>query len=81
MEPAPDGDAQGPLDMRRSWARLIRKVYEVDPLICSRCGGTMKVIAVIERPALVRQIRSAELATKPCPFGSPHRNPQPPGAP
>ena len=24
VEPAPDGDARGPLDMRRSWARLIR---------------------------------------------------------
>jgi hypothetical protein len=31
-------------------------VYEVDPLLCSRCGGTMKVIAVIERPAVIRQI-------------------------
>ena len=29
-------------------ARLIRKVYEVDPLLCPHCGGTMKVIAVIE---------------------------------
>jgi len=42
--------------MRRSWARLIRKVYEVDPLLYPRCGGTMKIIAVIERPAIVRQI-------------------------
>lgn len=23
---------------------MIRTVYEVDPLICPRCGGTMKVI-------------------------------------
>jgi len=26
---------------------MIRKVYEVDPLTCSQCGGTMKVIAFI----------------------------------
>ena len=32
------------------------QVYEVDPLLCPRCGGTMKVVAVIERPAVVRQI-------------------------
>lgn len=26
---------------------MIAKVYEVDPLICSQCGGEMKVVAVI----------------------------------
>lgn len=34
----------------------MRKIYEVDPLLCPRCGGTTKVLAVIERPAVVRQI-------------------------
>jgi hypothetical protein len=24
---------------RRSWAELLRRVYEVDPLICPKCGG------------------------------------------
>jgi hypothetical protein len=52
----PTGEARAPLDIRRSWARLICQVDEVDPLACSRCGGSMKVIAVIERPAIVRQI-------------------------
>jgi len=28
------------------------EVYEVDPLLCPRCGGTMEVVAVIERPAV-----------------------------
>jgi len=41
----------------------------------------MKIISVIERPAVIRQIRSAELATKPGPFGTPHCNPQPPAPP
>ena len=55
--PAADAEGtQAPLEVRRSWARLLRQVYEVDPLVCSRCGGMMKVIAVIERPAIVRQI-------------------------
>jgi len=44
--------ARAPLEVRRSWARLIRQVYEVDRLLCPQCGGTMKVIAVIERPAV-----------------------------
>ncbi len=52
----PDTDDWVPLEVRRSWARLIRQVYEVDPLICPRCDGTMKIIAVIERPAVIRQI-------------------------
>ena len=27
------------------WAALIKMVYEVDPLICPKCGGTMKIIS------------------------------------
>ena len=33
---------------RRSWARLIKKIYEVDPLLCPECGGDMRIIAFIE---------------------------------
>jgi len=55
-DPAADESNGTPLEVRRSWARLIRQVYEVDPLVCSRCGGTMKIVSVIERPAIVRQI-------------------------
>jgi len=59
-EPVPGTDDGAPLEVRRSClrraqarrARLIRQVYEVDPLLCPRCGGRMKVIAVIERPPL-----------------------------
>ena len=31
--------------LNRSWARLIQKIYEVDPLLCSRCGKKMKIIS------------------------------------
>jgi hypothetical protein len=31
--------------MRRSWARLIKRIYEVDPLVCPSCGSEKKVIA------------------------------------
>src|SRR5210317_2553716 len=37
-------------------ARLISKIYEVDPLICTKCGGDMKVVAVIMDPVEVRKI-------------------------
>lgn len=26
------------------------QVYEVDPLVCSRCGGAMRILAFIEQP-------------------------------
>ena len=55
-DPVPGTDHRARLEVRRSWARLIRQVYEVDPLLCPHCGGTMKVIAVIDRPAVIRQI-------------------------
>lgn len=42
--------------MRKSWARLIQKIYHVDPLLCPKCKGTMKVISFIEEPAVIRKI-------------------------
>ena len=41
---------------RASWARLIRKVFEVDPLICPNCGAEMKLLAVIAEPKVVDRI-------------------------
>jgi hypothetical protein len=37
-------------------AKLIAKVYEVDSMICARCGSEMRLIAVITDPAEVRNI-------------------------
>ena len=41
---------------RASWARLIRQVYEADPLACPKCRKPMRVIALIDDPAVVRRI-------------------------
>jgi hypothetical protein len=30
---------------RSRWAALIKKVYEVDPLKCPKCGGQMRIIS------------------------------------
>jgi len=40
----------------KSWARLIQKVYNVDPLICPLCKGKMRIIAFIEEEALIKTI-------------------------
>ncbi len=34
---------------------MIAKVFEVDPLRC-RCGGTMRVVAFILDPTVIRKI-------------------------
>ena len=41
---------------RATWARLIRKVYEADPLECPKCKGPMRVIALIEDLGVIRRI-------------------------
>jgi hypothetical protein len=37
-------------ESRAAWARLLAKVYEVDPLCCTRCGSPMRVLAIITDP-------------------------------
>lgn len=41
---------------KKSWARLLQKIYEVNPFLCPKCGGTMQVVAVIEDPGELRKI-------------------------
>jgi hypothetical protein len=66
--------------LRRRWAELIRRVYEVDPLLCPRCGGEMRVIGFITQPALIDRIldhlRSREKVSRP-----PPHSPQPVACP
>ena len=40
----------------KGWAEMIRKVYEVDPLLCPTCGGRMRVISFIEEPKIIDRI-------------------------
>jgi hypothetical protein len=41
---------------KATWARLIRKVYEVDRLVCVKCGAPMHVIALIDDATVIRRI-------------------------
>jgi hypothetical protein len=41
---------------RKSWAQLIQKIYEVDPLVCPKCQGVMRIISSIEDPSVIRAI-------------------------
>jgi len=39
----------GASERRRAWARLIRQVFEVDPLTCPGCRGRMRVVSFVTR--------------------------------
>jgi hypothetical protein len=41
--------------LRKSWARLLKRVYQVEPLKCD-CGGTLRVIAFITQQKLITEI-------------------------
>jgi len=47
-----ESDAASPTK-RKAWARLIRKIYGVDPLTCPQCRGAMKIISFIDQPEVV----------------------------
>jgi hypothetical protein len=55
----------------KGWAEMIRKVYEVDPMLCPKCGGQMKVIAfltdfsVVDR--IIDHLKLTFVAAKPLP--------------
>ena len=58
--PAPDPDMR---TLRHRWAELIRRIYEVDPLACPRCGGPMRIIAFITQPKVIHTILAHLAAT------------------
>ena len=49
--PAPD-------QVSSSWQELMKRIYEVDPLVCNSCGGQMRLVAAITDSKLVRRILS-----------------------
>ena len=43
-------------EYRKNWARLIQKIYEVDPLTCPKCQGQMRIISFIEDEEVIKKI-------------------------
>jgi hypothetical protein len=41
---------------RYRWAELLQRVFEIDALLCPRCGSTLRLVAAIEDPAVARRI-------------------------
>lgn len=40
----------------KTWRECIKKVWEVDPLECPRCGAEMKIVSFITQAAVIRRI-------------------------
>ena len=60
-EAAPDADElAGPDDPARerrlAWADLLKRVWQADVLSCPKCGGRMRLIAVVQDPGVVEKI-------------------------
>ncbi len=49
-------DYQPPHIASKKWRELIKKVWEVDPLICPHCGSEMKLIALIDAADVIEKI-------------------------
>ena len=41
---------------RMSWARLLKRVFDIDIKRCPNCGGALKIIAAIEDPPVIVKI-------------------------
>jgi len=53
------GDSGGSQAGRMSWARLLKKVFQIDVLECPRCGSGMQRIAFVTAAASIRKILRA----------------------
>jgi len=47
-----------------TWARLIQRIFEVNPLQCIKCGGNMRGIACIERSENIAFITDYQTSKK-----------------
>ena len=51
----PDEHAHG-APARIGWARLLKRVFDLDLEHCPQCGGEFRIIAAIEEPAVIVRI-------------------------
>ena len=41
---------------KRAWAACLRRIFEVDPVLCEGCGGEMKLVTVIVDDSEIERI-------------------------
>jgi hypothetical protein len=61
----PDGKAVSVIDVSehkprripsKKWRELIKKVWEADPLLCPKCQKEMRIVSLIDGPAVIERI-------------------------
>ena len=63
-----------------SWARLLKRVFDIDVEHCPHCGGKLKIIAAIEEPGVIAKILAhLGLPTSHLRYAPALRNPAPLG--
>jgi hypothetical protein len=71
VPPPADGaraDAGGRSPRRWPWARLLRRVFAIEVLVCERCGGARRILGAVTEPHAVRRLLAAlGLAAEPPP--------------
>jgi hypothetical protein len=55
-EPNRTASVPTPRKKNYSWSDLLRRVFEIDILVCERCGGPVRVIAAIQEPETTQKI-------------------------
>jgi hypothetical protein len=55
-DPSSSGEDLSVKKSKATWARLIAKIYEVDPLTCPKCGSEMKILSVIMDTCEIKKI-------------------------
>ena len=43
-------------EAKKRWAELLRRIFEVDPLACPRCGEEMRIISFITEPNMIDRV-------------------------
>jgi hypothetical protein len=57
--PAPQQGAPGSVSRGWTWAQLMRRAFDLDVLACPRCGGRLRLIALLHDPGVIGALLAA----------------------
>jgi hypothetical protein len=81
QQPQCDDDSQAsrklPRHLRRQWAQMMRRAFDLDVLACPGCGSRLRLVAVImDRSTIRKLLGHAKLPTEPPSRSPPHGDPE-----
>jgi len=56
QQPSEHAEGHAHPSARMGWARLLKRVFDIDLEHCPQCGGEFRIIAAIEEPAVIVRI-------------------------